>query len=543
MSNGLRIALAQVNIHVGDCRRNAERVIEQARRARDELGANLVVFPELTLTGYPPEDLLLREDFLEGCDRAIRHIAEALPDVAVLVGAPEKLPAGLFNSAILIENGRVRARYRKQQLPNYGVFDEKRYFTAGDGAVVAHLRGVPLGITICEDIWTPEAARIARSAGARILLNLNASPYHRDKPDERVAVVADRVRETGLPVVYVNLVGGQDELVFDGCSFVHEPGGVRLRLADFSEQIGWIDVDAQGRIAASSESSSWREGTAAVYEALTTGIRDYAAKNGFSGAVLGLSGGIDSALVLALAVDALGAENVLAVRMPSRYTSQMSLEDAELEAERLGVRIQTLPIEPAFAAFESLLNPLFAGTEVDATEENLQARIRGVLLMALSNKFGKILLATGNKSELAVGYATLYGDMAGGFAPIKDVPKTQVYALAKHRNALAGSAVIPERVITREPSAELRADQRDSDSLPPYPELDAILELFVEHDRPIAGIVEAGFDEETVRRVVRMILRNEYKRRQAAPGVRISARAFGRDRRYPITSGFSPWQY
>ncbi|MFP4155462.1 MAG: NAD+ synthase [Halothiobacillaceae bacterium] len=542
MKNGLRIALAQINIHVGDCQRNADRVIEHARQARDTLNADLVVFPELTLTGYPPEDLLLRDDFLAGCDRAVRRIAEALPDVAVLVGAPEKLPAGLFNSAILIENGRVRARYRKQQLPNYGVFDEKRYFAAGDGAVVSRVRGVALGITICEDIWTPEAAGAAKAAGARLLLNLNASPYHRDKPEQREAVVADRVRETGLPVVYLNLVGGQDELVFDGCSFVRTPDGVCLRLADFQEQVGWIDVDAQGQVTAGSDSASWRTGTASVYEALTMGIRDYAAKNGFSGAVLGLSGGIDSALVLALAVDALGAENVLAVRMPSRYTSQMSLEDAALEARLLGVRMETLPIEPAFDTFETMLAPLFAGTEVDATEENLQARIRGLLLMALSNKFGKILLATGNKSELAVGYATLYGDMAGGFAPIKDVPKTLVYKLARHRNARGNVPVIPERVITREPSAELRADQRDSDSLPPYPELDAILELFVEHDHAIDRIVEAGFDEATVRRVVRMILRNEYKRRQAAPGVRISARAFGRDRRYPITSGFAPWQ-
>jgi len=537
----LRIALAQINSCVGHCRANADLVVETARRARDELGAYLVVFPELTLTGYPPEDLLLREDFLATCEEAMAYIAEALPDMAVLIGLPEKRSAGLFNSAVLIEKSRVRARYRKQQLPNHGVFDEKRYFTPGEGPVVTVVRGVPLGMTISEDIWSPGITLASKKAGARLILNLNASPYHRDKHHEREQVVADRVRETGLSIAYVNLVGGQDELVFDGQSFVRASDGTVLRLPGFEQAIGWIDVDADGQILATSDTTAWTGGIDAVYRALVLGIRDYVRKNGFKGAVLGLSGGIDSAVVLALAVDALGADNVLAVRMPSRYTSQMSLEDAAIQARAMGVRMETLSIEPVFKAFEQSLAPLFAGMPEDATEENIQARTRGVLLMALSNKFDKILLTTGNKSELAVGYSTLYGDMAGGFAPLKDVPKTLVYELARYRNTLAGGKVIPERVITREPSAELRAGQKDADSLPPYDELDAILELFVEQDRSIEQIVEAGFDEATVRRVVRMILRNEYKRRQAAPGVRISRRAFGRDRRYPITSGFAPY--
>lgn len=541
----LRIALAQVAARVGDCVTNADRVLELVERARAELQAQVVVFPELTLTGYPPEDLLLRQDFLANCEAAVARIAAEAGDITVIIGAPGYNDGRLENQALVIRDGAVVARYAKRRLPNYGVFDEKRYFSKGHAPVVVDIDGVPVGLTICEDIWHEEPVRDTVAAGAKVLLTLNASPYHRHKTGEREQKVAQRLTESGgASLIYVNMVGGQDELVFDGRSFVASADGVVTRLPAFTEGLGWADVDQSGRVVAHGPNENWPSGEAEVYQALTMGIRDYVRQNGFSGAVLGLSGGIDSALVLALAVDALGAENVMAVRMPSRYTSDMSLEDAEQQCAALGVRCETLPIEPVFEQFQSTLSPLFAGLSEDVTEENLQARARGVLLMALSNKFGRILLTTGNKSELAVGYATLYGDMAGGFAPIKDVPKTLVYALARYRNTLPalrpGAQGVPQRIIDRPPSAELRANQFDSDSLPPYDVLDRIISAFVEEDRSIDEIVALGIDEGEVRRVVRMILVNEYKRRQAPPGVRISRRAFGRDRRYPITSGFRP---
>ncbi len=553
-AGAVRIALAQVSTQVGNCIANADRVIETISRARQELGARVVVFPELTLTGYPPEDLLLRHDFLAQCDAQIERIATAAHDMAVIIGAPRRMngstgihqpddtPAALENAAIVIDRGQIVAHYAKRALPNYGVFDEKRYFKKGREACVVQIDGVPLGITICEDIWESKPAEEAAAAGAKVILTLNASPYHRHKTDERARVVSQRVRETGCPIIYVNLVGGQDELVFDGRSFVADQSQIISKLPAFKESLGWVDVCPDGRITAHGESHHWPQGEEEVYRALTAGIRDYVRKNGFHGVVLGLSGGIDSALVLTLAVDALGAENVLAVRMPSRYTSPMSLTDAAEQCAHLGVAMETLSIEPVFNEFKSSLSGLFAGLAEDATEENLQARTRGVLLMALSNKFGRMLLTTGNKSELAVGYATLYGDMAGGFAPIKDVPKTLVYALARWRNAhkTGEHAPIPTRVIEREPSAELRADQRDADSLPPYDILDQIITAFVEEDQSIEDMVAAGLDEAIVRRITRLILLNEYKRRQAPPGIRISRRAFGRDRRYPITSGFNP---
>ncbi len=540
----IRITLAQISTQVGNCVGNADRMIAAIVRARQEMAAQVIVFPELTLTGYPPEDLLLRADFLAQCEAQIYRIAAAAPDMAVIFGLPARLPDGrLGNTAVVLDHGQITARYAKHALPNYGVFDEKRYFTPGTEPCVVTIGGVPLGITICEDIWEAAPAQAAAAAGARVLLTLNASPYHRHKTDERRHIVADRVRETGCPLVYVNLVGGQDELVFDGRSFAMNRAGERLcALPAFAEGLGWLDVTGEGEILAHGGSNDWPNGEAEVYAALTTGIRDYVRKNGFPGVVLGLSGGIDSALVLTLAVDALGADQVLAVRMPSRYTSPMSLEDALTQCERLGVRCETLPIEPLFTGFTETLKPLFQGLAADVTEENLQARIRGVLLMALSNKFNRMLLTTGNKSEMAVGYATLYGDMAGGFAPIKDVPKTLVYALARWRNQHRQTEhpPIPERVITREPSAELRDNQRDADSLPPYEVLDRIITAFVEEDQSIADMVAAGLDETTVRRMVRLILLNEYKRRQSPPGIRISRRAFGRDRRYPISSGFRP---
>ncbi len=545
-TGGLRIALAQINTRVGDCHANASRVIELVARARKEVDARLVVFPELTISGYPPEDLLLREDFVDSCERELERIAENVGDLAVMIGTPGRGGDGhMQNQAVVIDGGRVVARYAKRALPNYGVFDEKRYFRKGREPLVVDIDGVSVGVVICEDAWHEGPIEETARAGANVICVLNASPFHRQKTREREAQIAERVHASGCAVIYVNLVGGQDELVFDGRSFVSSASGNHMHLPGFAEAIGWTEISAQGEVLAHGASHEWQQGEAEIYRALTTGIGDYVRKNGFSGVVLGLSGGIDSSLVLALAVDALGAENVLAVRMPSRYTSPMSLEDAQLQCDALGVRCETISIEPIFESFRDALSPLFAGLAEDVTEENLQARARGVILMALSNKFGRLLLTTGNKSELAVGYATLYGDMAGGFAPIKDVPKTVVYELARYRNSLGGTvrpelAAVPERVITREPSAELRADQKDSDSLPPYADLDRIIEAFVERDCSIEDIVAMGLDEAVVRRVVGMILVNEYKRRQAPPGVRISRRAFGRDRRYPISSGFRP---
>jgi NAD+ synthase (glutamine-hydrolysing) len=459
--------------------------------------------------------------------------------IHLLVGHPEQTVEGRFNAASLIRDGEMITSCRKHHLPNYSVFDEKRYFVPGDGFCVGEICGCPIGITICEDIWMPEPAQAAARAGAALLVNINASPFHRGKGGEREAVVANRVAETGCPAVYVNLVGGQDELVFDGESFVLDRSGrLAMRAPACQEGLYAIDFERrEGRLSPLAGEVAQRPSEEAViYQALVLGVRDYVQKNGFRGAVMGLSGGIDSALTLTIAVDALGADQVEAVMMPSRYTADMSLEDARLEAEALGVVYREIPIEKPFAAFLEALADSFAGREPDVTEENIQARCRGVVLMALSNKQGRMLLTTGNKSEMSVGYATLYGDMAGGFAPIRDVPKLLVYRLAAYRNSLG--RVIPERVLTRPPSAELAPDQTDQDSLPPYEILDPILEGYIEKDMSIEELVAQGFDLETVRRVATLVDRNEYKRRQAPPGVRISTRAFGRDRRYPITSGF-----
>ncbi len=535
----LRLVMAQCNLLVGAVAANTQRVIDAALHARDALQADLIVFPELTLTGYPPEDLLLRPGFQELVDAALARLRQRVTGIHLLVGHPELTPDGRFNSASLIRDGEVLARCRKRHLPNYSVFDEKRYFVSGSGYSVASVAGVSLGITLCEDIWMPEAARGAADAGAELLVNLNASPFHTGKGDEREAEVANRVRETGCPVVYVNLVGGQDELVFDGESFVlNAAAATVVRAPAFEEGLYPVDFSrGDGRMAPLAGTVCPRPGElASIYRCLVLGVRDYVTKNGFQGAIIGLSGGVDSALTLALAVDALGAERVEAVMMPSRYTADMSLEDARLEAEALGVSYREIPIEQPFAAFLDVLAEAFAGAPVDTTEENIQARCRGVILMALSNKQGRILLTTGNKSEMSVGYATLYGDMAGGFAPIKDVPKLLVYRLSAYRNGLG--SVIPERVLRRAPSAELAPDQKDEDSLPPYSVLDPILEGYIERDLSVEELVRAGYDAEVVRRIASLVDRNEYKRRQAPPGVRISRRAFGRDRRYPITSGF-----
>jgi NAD+ synthase (glutamine-hydrolysing) len=538
-NSSIRIVMAQVNLLVGDIEGNAEKVINCSLGARDEFNADAIVFPELTLTGYPPEDLLLRPGLHTRVLRSLENICRSVTGISVIIGYPHQTVEGTFNAAALIQEGVVTSICHKQHLPNYSVFDEKRYFASGSASCLARISGVPVGITICEDIWNPGPVKQVVDAGAGMIINLNASPFHINKGAEREETIRQRVIDCKVPVLYVNLVGGQDELVFDGASFVmDEKGNITCRAPAFKEGLFPVEFKYTdyGVRTVTTEIESVMSEEQSAYQALVLGVRDYIEKNGFRGAVIGLSGGIDSALTLAIAVDAIGAEQVEAVSMPSRYTADMSIEDARKEAEILGVEFHIIPIEPAFNVFLESLAEEFAGTKVDTTEENIQARCRGVTLMAISNKKRKIVLTTGNKSEMAVGYATLYGDMAGGFCVLKDVPKTLVYRLAKYRNSV--SEVIPHRVIERPPSAELAPDQKDEDSLPPYDVLDVILEMYVEQDRCIQDMVAAGFEEDTVRKVVSMVDRNEYKRRQAPPGVRITRRAFGRDRRYPITSGF-----
>jgi NAD+ synthase (glutamine-hydrolysing) len=536
--SAVRVALAQLNLLVGDVQGNTARVIEWANEARQQ-GASLVAFPELTLTSYPPEDLLLRKGLYNQIDKALARLCESVRDIDVVIGYPQRTARGLHNTCSVVRNGRIIASYHKQHLPNYSVFDEKRYFVPGDKACVFDLHGIPTALTICEDLWVHGSCFQARAVGARLMLNINGSPYHLGKTRSREEILQAAVREGRMPVLYLNLVGGQDELVFDGGSMaINAAGEIVARAPEFKESLEILELSGTAEaLTVSGRQVPALQAEESVYTALVTGVRDYIGKNRFKGVIIGLSGGIDSALTLAVAVDALGAEAVEAVLMPSRYTAQMSNDDARAQAEALGVRHHVIPIERPFRAFGEALQERFAGLAADTTEENIQARCRGIILMAISNKTGKIVLTTGNKSEMACGYATLYGDMAGGFAPLKDVPKMFVYRLAKYRNGLGH--VIPQRVFDRPPTAELRENQTDQDSLPPYPVLDAILERYVEHDQPPEEIIAAGFDAETVKRVARMVDRNEYKRRQAAPGVKISVRAFGRDRRYPITSGYS----
>lgn len=535
----MRVALAQCNTRVGAIDRNTDGLIADATRARDELRADIVVFPELTLSGYPPEDLLLHKGLQRKVDEAALRVIREVHGITVCFGLPEYVDEKIFNSAVVARDGRTIATHRKWMLPNYSVFDEKRYFTAGDTSTVFECEGIRLGLIICEDAWFPTPAAACRAAGADAIVIINGSPFNTRQRVARRDEVRLRARETGLPMIYLNMVGGQDELVFDGGSFALDAEGQLVSQAPvFKETIHLVELDVTSgavRIVPEPlpEDPALPE---AVYGALKLGVRDYVDKNGFPGVILGLSGGVDSALTLAVAVDALGADRVTAVMMPSRFTSQMSLDDAALQAECLGVRYEILPIESIVESVGAVLAPLFEGLPPDSTEENIQARCRGILLMALSNKLGQMLLTTGNKSEMAVGYATLYGDMAGGFAPLKDCSKTLVYALARYRNTIAPA--VPERVLTREPSAELAPDQKDSDSLPPYAVLDAILEAFIEMDLSVDAISERGFDRATVVRVLQMVKQAEYKRRQAPPGVRISSRAFGRDWRYPITSGY-----
>jgi NAD+ synthase (glutamine-hydrolysing) len=549
----VKAALAQINVTVGDLAGNGRRIVDAARRAHAQ-GARLVLLPELSLCGYPPEDLLLRPAFMRACADALAECARALADLDglfVVVGHPHQFGERgdvrsksvavqqRYNAASVLTGGRVVATYCKRELPNYQVFDERRYFASGRDAgqlpVVFEVQGLKFGLLICEDAWFDEPAQAAKAAGAQVLCVLNASPFHLGKLAEREQRMADRARAVGMPLLYSHLTGAQDEVVFDGASFALDAQGrVAARAAMFEEALTIVDVSGasvRGEIAPvpSIEAQAWA--------ALVTGVRDYIQKNGFPGAIIGLSGGVDSALVLAIAVDALGPEKVRTVMMPSPYTADISWMDARDMARRLGVRYDEISIVPMFEAFKRSLAEEFRGRPEDTTEENIQARIRGTLLMALSNKFGAIVLTTGNKSEMATGYCTLYGDMAGGFAVIKDVAKTLVYRLATWKNA-QGREVIPERIITRPPSAELRPDQKDQDSLPPYEVLDAILERYMEDDQSIETIVAAGFDPEVVERVTRLIKVNEYKRRQAPVGIRITHRAFGRDWRYPITSKF-----
>jgi NAD+ synthase (glutamine-hydrolysing) len=540
MTGTVRIALGQLNLVVGDVAGNVKAMIAAANLARDELGAHLVVFPELAVTGYPPEDLLFHRGFQHQVNRALEKIADAARGIGILFGYPEFDGDTIYNAARLVEDGQVLANYRKRCLPNYGVFDEQRYFSPGTETCVLDYKGLSMGLAICEDVWKPAPAKESALAGARLLLVINGSPYDTGRPESRIQTLKRHVLPTGLATLYVNMVGGQDELLFDGGSMVLDEQGRVIHQAPMFEPSLSVAEFQQGENFAClpGEMASLPSGPASVYQALVLGTRDYVNKHGFPGVVLGLSGGIDSALVLSIAVDALGADKVRAVMMPTRYTSAMSMEDAKQQAFLLGVRYDVIPIEPIYEATVGVLADVFSGRKPDVTEENIQARSRGMVLMAISNKTGAMLLTTGNKSEMSVGYATLYGDMAGGFAPIKDCSKTLVYKLARYRNQQG--RVIPERVIEREPSAELRDDQKDTDSLPPYDILDPILEGFIEKNLSVDEIASQGFERETVGRILELVKRNEYKRRQAPPGIRISRRAFGRDWRYPITSGFGP---
>ena len=573
----MKLAVAQLNLTVGDIDGNSAMLLQAARDAYQS-GAALLLTPEMSICGYPAEDLVLRQDFCDACADALHQLALATPsELALIVGFPERTERGLFNSAALIRAGKVELIYRKHHLPNHSVFDEKRIFTSGEHAAVFECAGLRFGLNICGDIWDPGPATLAAEAGAQCLLVPNASPYHMNKQTSRYRAAEARVDEAGIPIVYANMVGGQDELVFDGASFAMDGAGqIVAQYPAWQTGLYYLDMDASGKL--SGTRHALLDSDADVYAALTMATRDYVIKNGFKGVHLGLSGGIDSALTMALAVDALGADKVHAVMMPSEFTADISVTDARDMAQRLSVRYSEIAIKPIFEAFRGQLAAEFTrgphpnpfaeregvhdGTVVsgacplpnppprgeganvmpkptnDTTEENLQARARGTLLMALSNKFGSLVLTTGNKSEMATGYATLYGDMAGGFAVLKDVPKTLVYKLAHYRNAI--SAVIPQRIIDRAPSAELRADQTDQDSLPPYDVLDAILAAYVERDLSLDDIVAQGFSAETVSQVMRLVDRAEYKRRQAPPGPRITARNFGKDRRYPITCKYRP---
>lgn len=555
--NKLRLALAQINCTVGDLQGNASKITQYIHRAKG-FGADIICFPELSLTGYPPEDLLLKRKFVDDNLKKLKELSRAIDGIVTVIGFVDRKGNNIFNSAAVIYNAKIHGVYHKMRLPNYGVFDEKRYFASGENPLVFKLGKVIFGVNICEDIWHacgPIKEQAKR--GAKLILNINASPYHVGKIKERERIVREQAKEAGTFIAYINLVGGQDELVFDGQSLIADSSGrVIARAEAFKEDLLITDLEIpEGKFARSKKAIIITdqvciktrerlskneikplEPVSEIYQALLLGLRDYAAKNGFQKVVIGLSGGIDSALVAVLSADALGRENVIGVFMPSRYSSHESEVDAAQLAENLGIKFLNVPIEQVYKIYLTLLEPHFLGLEKNIAEENIQARIRGNILMALSNKFAWLVLTTGNKSEMSTGYATLYGDMAGGFALIKDVPKMMVYKLARHRNNLG--FVIPEKILTKEPTAELKANQKDSDTLPPYKTLDSILKAYVEDDKDLAKIISLGFDKETVARVLGMVDNSEYKRRQSPPGIKITPKAFGRDRRMPITNKY-----
>jgi NAD+ synthase (glutamine-hydrolysing) len=539
----LNIAMAQLDLTVGDINNNAEKMIQAAQQARDEMKADLIVFHELAICNYSPEDLLYHQDLYYFSKQALKRIACETKGIDVVVGYPEAtgdvdnpLTRTRFNSAAWLRDGKVHANYRKQRLPNYSVFDERRYFTPGSASMIVKIKGFKVGMLICEDIWHAEPVAEARKAGAQLIVSLNASPFSLEKPAKRIKMLKKRIEANKLPMIYVNQVGGHDELLFDGGSMALDgEGNIICAMPRHEEKVAVVTVHEDMSMPRQSIEAELSD-EASLYRALVLGVRSYVHKNGFKGALLGLSGGIDSALTLAIAVDALGAENVEAVLMPSQHTSQLSLDGALDEVKALGVKHQTLPIEDINKNFLNVLKDTFENTESGIAEQNIQARIRGSLLMALSNKTGKMVLTTGNKSEMAVGYATLYGDMAGGYAVLKDVYKTMVYRLSNYRNSI--STVIPQAVIDRPPTAELAPDQKDEDSLPPYDVLDKILEMYIEQNSSIEKIIDAGFDADTVQHVIRLLTRSEYKRRQSPPGTRVTNKGFGRDWRYPITSNY-----
>jgi NAD+ synthase (glutamine-hydrolysing) len=538
MSKKLRIVMAQLNFTVGDIQGNVAKHIQAAITARDTLHADVIVFPELSITGYPPEDLLNRQSFLDDANDAVNELKLQIQNIHCVIGHPHANSKGLYNACSVIYNGTILGRYSKQHLPNYGVFDERRYFVPGESHGVISIHDIPVGIVICEDLWFAGPVQQAANHGARIILSPNASPFEIDKQSQRQHILTKRAKNSNIPIIYVNQIGGQDELVFDGGSMSIDSEGQICQHAGFCKE-ALVPVDLEIKpvesfiqpvdfILPGDEEK--------IYQCLVLAVRDYIQKNNFPGCLIGLSGGIDSALTLAIAVDAIGKEKVSAIMMPSRFTASMSIEDANALVKNLDVHHETISIEATFTQFLSTLAPLFGDKKPDITEENIQARCRGVILMAISNKTGRLVLTTGNRSEMAVGYATLYGDMAGGFAVLKDIPKTLIYRLAKYRNEVA--AIIPQRIIDRPPTAELAFDQKDEDSLPPYSILDQILALYLNQEQSPDQICDAGFDRDTVEKVIKLVNRSEYKRRQSAIGPRIDHTAFGRDRRYPITSGY-----
>jgi NAD+ synthase (glutamine-hydrolysing) len=535
MTTQLKITLAQLNLHVGDIDGNLTKLISAANTARDTQHADVIVFPELAITGYPPEDLLFRPAFIAAAERSLQQIKEQVRHIYCVIGHPLMEDNKLYNACSVIFNGEILGCYKKQYLPNYSIFDEYRYFTPGSEPCVISIKDIPVGITICEDLWHDAPIKQAKAAGAKLILSPNASPFEIDKHEKREEILANRAKDTQLPIVYVNCIGGQDELVFDGGSMVvNADGNICQHAGFFNENLLTVNcIISENKMTFAENTFSLPSKEALIYQALVLGVRDYVQKNHFPGALIGVSGGIDSALVLAIAVDALGKDKVNAILMPSRYTSEMSMQDATEIVNNLAVEYQTISIEPAFKSYLESLN---LNKQPGITEENIQSRCRGTIIMAISNSTGKIVLTTGNRSEMTVGYATLYGDMAGGLDVLKDIPKTLVYRLANYRNHL--SAVIPQRIIDRPPSAELAPDQKDEDSLPPYPILDKILELYLNQELSSDDIIKQGFDATTVNKVINLIHKSEHKRRQAPIGIRVNHKAFGRDRRYPITSGF-----